>query len=96
MDSIVALINSFQINKTVLHHTAKKKVDYIYKGLSRDQNSIIYSINNTNKYLPIETIICAKKQSEIDRNWFKSNYDDQQKSAPCNFSVIKSILGRKS
>ena len=83
---------SFKKGNTL--YVTSKGTNYVFSHFAKS-DALVYTINNTQKYIPKQTIIDCKdaaNQGHFNRGWFASTFPKQQSSSPCNFSVLKSIV----
>lgn len=78
-------------------YTTSNGTNYRYVG--RDQNlGIIYSINQNQKTLPLNTLRAAIDSFNdgdiINRQWYLNFNHNEYESRPCNLSVLNALLDR--
>lgn len=78
-------------------YTTSNGTQYLYMG--RNNNfDIVYSINQEQKTLPLNTINTAFEALnlgvEIDSQWYNNYNHSEYESRPCNLSVLNELLNR--
>jgi hypothetical protein len=89
------ILNNLVIGE-VLHVTANG-TEYLFIGRS-DDLGIVYSINQEQKTLPLNTInsafISNNFGQEIDAQWYINFNQHEYSTRPCNLSVLRELLAR--
>jgi hypothetical protein len=78
-------------------YTTSNGTQYLYMGRSNNFG-IVYSINQEQKTLPLNTINAAFEAfnlgEEIDAQWYTNYNQYVYESRPCNLSVLNELLNR--
>lgn len=89
------ILNNLVIGE-VLHITANR-TEYLFIGRSHDLG-LVYSINQEQKTLPLNTINSAFMSynigEEINAQWYINYNQHEYETRPCNLSVILELLNR--
>lgn len=92
MEEILNNLFVGEILYTTIHGT-----NYAFIGRSSDFG-VIYSINQEQKTLPLDTINAALNdfngQLEINAEWYINYNQHEYETRPCNLSVLLELLSR--
>jgi hypothetical protein len=89
------ILNNLIIGEVI--YTTKNGTNYLFNGLDQNQG-IKYSINKTQKILPLLTLQTALKDFnngiEINSTWYRNFNKREYETRGCNLSVIRSLFSR--
>jgi hypothetical protein len=78
-------------------YTTANGTQYLFIGLNNNFG-VIYSINQEQKTLPLNTINAAFEAfnigAEINAQWYINYNQHEYKTRPCNLSVLNELLAR--
>ena len=92
MEFYQLLLANLQIGDVI--YTTNHGTPYIFTGWTQDY-SLKYTINQSFKYIPCQTIIGCKQaniQGIFNTNWFSNNYPLEYQTRPCNFKVVQQLI----
>lgn len=89
------ILNNLLVGETL--YTTGYGIQYLY--IRQNNNfGVIYSINHTQKTLPLNTINAAfeafNNGEEINALWYINYNRYEYETRPCNFSVLNALLNR--
>ena len=87
------ILNNLEVGEIL--YTTNRGTNYKFIKLKEDC-SVVYSIKNWRKNLPIKTIKAAIKATnnnlEINSKWYKNFNTKEYLSRPCNLKVLQNLI----